>query len=130
MSTAGSVTPKSRFLHCFLPYIQSIRIQIDSQDFISPICACSEIGYCSLDRLIPITFPKLQCTYVHGQYCDACKKFHKAFTILSHHYWGTYCEMHIETDEEAVATLCTAKVWWCDHCKKPLFKVSINFVFF
>jgi len=39
-----------------------------------------------LDMLIPITFLKLQCTYVHGQHCDASKRFHKACTILSHHY--------------------------------------------
>ena len=28
-------------------------------------------GIVPLDRLIPITFPKLQCTYVHGHHCDA-----------------------------------------------------------
>jgi len=87
-------------------------------------------GIVPLDRLIPITFPKLQCTYVHGQHCDASKRFHKACTILLPHHWGTYCEIHCDTYEEAVATLCIAKDWWCDNCKKPLFKVSINCVFF
>jgi len=46
-------------------------------------------GIVPLDRLISITFPKLQCTYVHGQHCDTSKRFHKACMILSQHYWGT-----------------------------------------
>jgi len=87
-------------------------------------------GIVPFDRLIPITFPKLQCIYVHGQHCEASKKFHKACTILSPHYWGTYFEIYCDTDEEAVATLCITKDWWYDHCKKPLFKTAIDCVFF
>ena len=83
-----------------------------------------------LHRLIRHTFPKLQCTYVHGKHCDASNRFHKACTILSHHYWGTYWEIHCVTDEEAVATLCTEKDWWCDLCKRPLFKTTTDCVFF
>jgi len=42
-----------------------------------------------LDRLIPITFPKLHCTYLHGQNCDDSKNFsqslHDSFApILGH----------------------------------------------
>jgi len=40
-------------------------------------------GIVPLDMLIPLTFPKVQCTYVHGERCDARKRFHKACTILS-----------------------------------------------
>jgi len=83
-----------------------------------------------LDRLIPLTLPKLQCTYVRHNYCDARKRFHKTCTILSHHYWGTHWEVHCDTDEEAVAKLCTEKDWWCDVCKRPLFKTATDCVFF
>jgi len=87
-------------------------------------------GIVPLDRLIPITFPKLQYTYVNFQLCDASRRFHKACTILSQHYWGPYWEVHCETDEEAVATLCSENNWWCDLCKKPFFKTATDCVFF
>jgi len=76
-------------------------------------------GIVPLDRLIPITFPKLQCTYVHGKHCDASKRFHKACTILSQHYWGTYWEVHCETDEEAVAPKrIGGAIYVKGHCSK------------
>jgi len=34
-------------------------------------------GIVPLDRLIPLTFPKLQCTYVHGNRCEALSDFTK-----------------------------------------------------
>jgi len=74
-------------------------------------------GIVPIDMLIPITFPTFRCTYVHDKHCVASKRFHRACIILPHYYWGNYREVYCATDEEAVATLCTAKVWWCDHCK-------------
>jgi len=35
------------------------------------------------DRLIPLTFPKLQCAFVRDDRCDFHKRFHKACVILS-----------------------------------------------
>ena len=81
------------------------------------------------DRLIPLTFPKLQCTFVRDDRCDVRKRFHKACVILSGPYWSTFYEEYCDTKEEAIATLCTEKDWWCDLCNRPLFKTT-DCVFF
>jgi len=73
------------------------------------------------DRLILLTFPKLQCTFMRDNRCDFHKRFHKACVILSGPYWSTFYEEYCDTKEEAIATLCTEKDWRCDLCNRPLF---------
>jgi len=78
-----------------------------------------------VDKLIPPTFPKLQCTFMQDMGCDVRKRFRKAGVMPSGRYWYTYIEEYCATREEAVATLCNEKdEWWCDFCTRPLFKTT------
>ena len=84
----------------------------------------AESNIVPVDRLIPHTFPQLECTFVRDNH-DIRKRFHKACVIPSGRYWYTYYGEYSATREEAVAALCNNKdEWWCDFCTRTLFKTT------
>ena len=80
---------------------------------------CSGIEHFSC----PLTFSKLQSTFVREKRCDIRKRFHNDCVILSESYRSTFYEEYCATEADANVTLCNDKDnWWCDFCNRPLFK--------
>jgi len=74
------------------------------------------------DRLVPLTFSRLQCTFVRDKRCAISKRFHNNCVIPSERYWSTTYATYCASQEEAIATLSDEKDnWWCDFCHGPLF---------
>ena len=75
------------------------------------------------DKLVPLTFSPLKCTFVRDKRCVISKRFHTNCVLSSERYWSTTYATLCASQAEAIATLCDKKDnWWCDFCYRPYSK--------
>jgi len=64
-----------------------------------------------VDRLIPRTFPQLQCNFVRYNPCDIRKRFHKACIMPSGRYWSTYYGNTMQLEKRQSQHSVTTKIY-------------------
>jgi len=62
------------------------------------------------DKLVPLTFSPLKCTFVRNKRCAISKRFHNDCVIPSERYSSTRYATFCASPEEAIATLCDEKI--------------------
>lgn len=78
-----------------------------------------------IDRLISLTFSKLQCTFVRDKRCEISKRFHNDCVIPCERYWSTLYAEDCATKEQAIVTSFDEKFnWWRKFYNRPLFKTT------
>jgi len=77
------------------------------------------------EKLIPITFPHLGCTFARDKDSPGVKRYHKACVDPSQFPWYTQTGEYCHSKDVVIDRLCTDKYeWWCDFCDKLLFATA------
>ena len=122
------VTPRFGFPYSF-PSSNLFEFALTSRTLYHQYLYAVEWNIVPDDRLVPLTFSRLQCTFVRDKRCANSKRFHNDCVILSERYWSTTYATYYASRNEALPTCDEKDNWLCDFCHRPFLKTR-NCLFF